>query len=82
MRICFSAVRPSVSIVRRTDKVSPVWLVSRPAALRLSPAMAKRGTESWALSGLYDFMRRCFLSACLRPPTAMKLASQLVMSSG
>ena len=66
MRICSSAVRPSVSTMRRTDKVSPVWLVSRPAALRLSPAMAKRGTESWALSGLYDFMRSCFLSACLR----------------
>lgn len=46
MRICFSAVRPSVSIVRRTDKVSPVWLVSRPAALRLSPAMAKRGRRA------------------------------------
>lgn len=55
MRICFSAVRPSVSIVRRTDKVSPVWLVSRPAALRLSPAMAKRGTEELGVERLVRF---------------------------
>lgn len=74
---------PSVGFDRAAYGQGVAGVVGQPSgSIEAVARDGEAGTESWALSGLYDFMRSCFLSVCLRPPTTMKLASQLVMSSG